>query len=317
MEKILEYALKKVDSIDVNLTTNGTLLRGAVVDWLACNKVNLLVSIDGIQETHDRNRRLRSGTPTFSLILDNLRKAAADHPEWFKKSVRVHMVATPPYDLRPYEELILNNRDLFEDSLAISLSFVNTQDTDAVECSPSIEANKTKEIERMRTQYFHAHVQENRSKLTVESSLFDTEMFKIHRRKIFDTGNGIIPLNGACLPALRRIYVDVDGRLHICERINGSMPVGSVYDGVSARLIHNMIENYAHISSKACRNCWAARYCPLCYVHAADNECFDIKKKETRCEAIRKSICDSFILYNSIMERNPEAFAYMHEFFML
>lgn len=53
--------------------TNGTLINEAWCDFLAEQKVNLGVSIDGPQRLHDRNRRTRSGGGTFGKTIAGIR----------------------------------------------------------------------------------------------------------------------------------------------------------------------------------------------------------------------------------------------------
>jgi len=55
------------------VVTNGTLLRGAVLDYLLEHQVYLGVSIDGTREAHDATRRFRNGRSSYDRVRDNLR----------------------------------------------------------------------------------------------------------------------------------------------------------------------------------------------------------------------------------------------------
>ncbi|NOJ73113.1 radical SAM/SPASM domain-containing protein [Paenibacillus alvei] len=57
------------------LTTNGTLLSDKNIEFLAKNKFVLSVSLDGLPETHDLNRKFENKSPSWSIIernIDNL-----------------------------------------------------------------------------------------------------------------------------------------------------------------------------------------------------------------------------------------------------
>jgi uncharacterized protein len=55
------------------VVTNGTLLRGQVLDYLLEHQVYLGVSIDGTREAHDATRRFRNGRSSYDRVRDNLR----------------------------------------------------------------------------------------------------------------------------------------------------------------------------------------------------------------------------------------------------
>ena len=64
------------------LTTNGTMLRGDITDFLVDNDFYILVSLDGGPEDHDRNRVYANGQGTFDQIVANLRAFRARHPDY-------------------------------------------------------------------------------------------------------------------------------------------------------------------------------------------------------------------------------------------
>jgi uncharacterized protein len=61
----------------VNVITNGLLLTSEVVDRLAPYGLNgIKVTLDGARDTHDQQRPLRGGQPTFDRIVENVRRVA-------------------------------------------------------------------------------------------------------------------------------------------------------------------------------------------------------------------------------------------------
>jgi uncharacterized protein len=61
-----------------HMTTNAYLLRPEVAEKLLSWKINdFQITIDGLQDDHDRNRPGRDGQPTFAVIVENLKSLAA------------------------------------------------------------------------------------------------------------------------------------------------------------------------------------------------------------------------------------------------
>ena len=60
------------DSLNLSMTTNGTLLTPARIQWLHDHNIGLLLSIDGAAETQNYNRPCRNGENSLDLILPNL-----------------------------------------------------------------------------------------------------------------------------------------------------------------------------------------------------------------------------------------------------
>lgn len=77
IEKLWEYgsqrAAEQSKTIQWTMTTNGTLISEQRARWLAAHKVNYLLSIDGVQEDHDRHRKFPDGSGTFQPLVAKLR----------------------------------------------------------------------------------------------------------------------------------------------------------------------------------------------------------------------------------------------------
>ena len=50
-------------------------------------------------------------------------------------------------------------------------------------------------------------------------------------------------LNGSCYPGKKRIFVDVNGDYHPCERFGHRLNIGSVEEGVQQNLVDDTIES--------------------------------------------------------------------------
>lgn len=75
LAKVLNMPYVNKDKIRIYILTNGVLVNTSVVQsYLTEYKdyINLVYSIDGIKESHNKTRIASSGEPTFDLILDNI-----------------------------------------------------------------------------------------------------------------------------------------------------------------------------------------------------------------------------------------------------
>ncbi len=70
--EILSKKLGK--KLSFSLTTNGTLLDSQWLDFFCDHNIKILLSIDGLKDSHNRNRIFVDGNGTFDLVQKNLEK---------------------------------------------------------------------------------------------------------------------------------------------------------------------------------------------------------------------------------------------------
>jgi uncharacterized protein len=77
-----EYAEERAKAagktVDFNMTSNGVRINSEMVNYFAEHEIKVLLSVDGLQATHDRHRRDKRGQGTFSRVmaaLDLLKRA--------------------------------------------------------------------------------------------------------------------------------------------------------------------------------------------------------------------------------------------------
>lgn len=72
-EKIISFANKKKIHYKASIITNGYLLTQETADLLFKLKIsNFQITLDGIEETHNKTRHLSNNGPTFNKIINNL-----------------------------------------------------------------------------------------------------------------------------------------------------------------------------------------------------------------------------------------------------
>lgn len=83
LKQVLDYARdgakERGMSIDFSLTTNGTLLRPDIIEYLAENHVGVTVSLDGPQEMNDKLRVFANGRGSYDIIAPKVRELLKNH----------------------------------------------------------------------------------------------------------------------------------------------------------------------------------------------------------------------------------------------
>ena len=83
LKSALAYARERAAALgkEVNssLTTNATLLREEVIDWIVENDVGVTVSIDGAREQQDKHRTFSNGMGSYDIIIPNIKQLLARH----------------------------------------------------------------------------------------------------------------------------------------------------------------------------------------------------------------------------------------------
>jgi uncharacterized protein len=98
--------------------------------------------------------------------------------------------------------------------------------------------------------------------------------------------------------------------LFVCERLDHGYPLGTVDEGPRVENVQKLIEDYRALSG-SCLNCWAVRFCPKCFAAFSSGGKLDKAVREVECEAYRKDLEQSFILYHEVMEKNPRGFDFL------
>jgi uncharacterized protein len=138
--------------------------------------------------------------------------------------------------------------------------------------------------------------------------IYEKTFAQIMQRPIYNKTCSQYPMNGCCLPAQKKIYVTVDGDMHVCERISSFAPtIGNVKNGVDIKAIKNVyLDEYSRISLPICADCWAIRLCKSCYIDVIKNGKMDILTKRSNCFHHKISCEKDLIQFCSLRESNPK-----------
>lgn len=83
LKEVVAYANQKAKEqgrhIDFSLTTNGTLLTPAIIEFLSENHIGVTVSMDGPKEMHDQLRVFSNGRGSYDIIEPRVRALIQNH----------------------------------------------------------------------------------------------------------------------------------------------------------------------------------------------------------------------------------------------
>jgi len=260
IKECVNYIESRYGKWHYSMTTNGSLLDEEKGEWLLDHKFSILVSLDGPEEEHNRNRVFCDGRGTFNQIMKNL----ATMLEMGYKDIRAITVLDPKSDISEIEKFFQRN-----DVPPISRA---TNVTKMEGCKYYDQFSKEDQqfflhrVETARTRYMDriSNNLKNNKKNPFSDALFYRILISMLLGPItLQSSKSLAPFTGTCVPGLK-IFVDVEGNIHACERILTNFPIGNVYDGLNYHRIGEILKDYFHHMER----------CPSCRVRKLCNKCF-------------------------------------------
>jgi uncharacterized protein len=297
--------------VHVQLTTNGTLITPERLDYFRQRSIVILVSLDGPAQCHDQNRVFADGRPTAARVLETLDMIRRTDLDYYRRHVGIVSVLAANTDPAEFFEYFKDHREIIGNGVHIA-SFVSGTGTDYwMKNQPS--AQWCRSLDDLRWRFYESLVLEDDPASRPLEQLFQPDLVKIYRRALHRRLPDKVSLNGCCNPGVRRLYVDCDGRYHMCERINGTIPIGDVERGLDAGRISRLVDEYRAISEQECCDCWMVRFCGICFAACVADGRFDAEQKRSLCEGTRRAFHRTLMDYCEIAEINPAAFQYMDD----
>lgn len=100
-----------------------------------------------------------------------------------------------------------------------------------------------------------------------------------------------------CIPGKDKLFIDVNGNFYACENIptvGVDLRIGSIHRGLDLDRI-NHIKEMIDSKNKKCIECWAIRFCSLCYIHIGNS--YNIR--DEACDAMKQRVETSLKMYVS------------------
>lgn len=236
---------KKHDKIfNFTLTTNGVLIDDDVIDFCNREMGNVVLSMDGRRETHDRMRRHKDGAGTYDEIIEN-----------FKRLVDAR--GTKEYYMRG--TYTAYNKDFASDVIQMADMGFKETSIEPVVCSPDATyALKKEDIPMLCEEY---------EKLALEMlrRRREGDGFSFYHYTIDLTGGPCIYKRVAgCGVGTEYLAITPTGDLYPCHQFVGDddMKVGNIYDGITEDAVLDIFRKGNNMYTRdKCKDCWAKLYC--------------------------------------------------------
>ena len=290
----------------ISMTSNGLGLTPDVWRYFDEKRVSLLVSVDGPPEIHDRYRRRSNDKDSFALIEKNLTYGATNHPDYYRNHVAFSTTLAPPYALA--------ERAAFFDQWPLKHERNHTVGyVDGIPVSefaaPDVDDTDTDD-EAEFSAYIDDLIAGGRG-TWLQRALFQGDFLQLYKRqRTTEPYRTVYP--NICRPGVRRLFVDLEGRLHLCEKVTQNAPIGDVWSGIDVEASYQMAEDFASAIAGKCRSCWASRYCKMCFAHVVADG-YDPRTRANLCAGVRDHVERTMTAYCYVVSKNPSAFDHFKE----
>lgn len=282
IKQVVDYAKKVFEgrNLTFTTTTNATLLTNDLIDYLAKNKFNLMISLDGPKTIHNQNRIFASTKQgSYDIVIKNIEKIWERHPD-YAKMVKLSMVINPQNN---YEEInrLFNNK--FISKMKCLHSIVEKDDDETIYFSDQY-INDSLYNQFLGFLYITKRIKKDSIKRIAldEINNMQNEIQKIRYGILSD----IAAPGGPCIPGKMRLFIDYNGNFYPCERVNETsacMHLGSLDTGFNIDNINSLL-NIGNLTEDECRNCWAFTQCIICAKKVDKNGVLSSEKKRKFCK---------------------------------
>lgn len=297
IKHVVEYS-KNIykGKISYTITTNATLLDKEKIDFLVKNQFSLIISLNGNKYENDRLRVYPNNNGTYNTILEKLKIIYNEYPIFFDSNVKISTIfdnGTNLFELRDFFK-----KNVWLSNKLIILSKVIELHTNWYD-RYSKEENKMYhlQLKELKDNFYNNLLSKNYSDIDIVSKkLFSIFYLNILNRatniKMDNYKFDIQPFSGSCIPGTK-ISVDYQGLLHMCEKVNNSVPIGNIEKWIDYEKISNLLNKYNSYIGSKCINCPVQRLCTICYK--------DIININGNCDFNQSNWCKLFIKEQRIL----------------
>jgi uncharacterized protein len=294
LKSALAYAREKGDAlgkkVNASLTTNATLLRDEIIDWMVDQDVGVTVSIDGGREQQDKHRTFANGMGSYDVILPRIKALLARHR---RRPIGARVTLTGQN-----LDVVGIYRHLFEEIGFWEVGFAPV--TTSWQREYAIEDEG---FTRMLHQFQQLALEFRDAALEGRHHGFSNV-----RDTIEEIHKGMSKSH-PCGAGFGLLGVATDGDVALCHRFAGSdsHTIGSVFDGVDRSQQDDFLTKH-HIDLKTdCSKCWARPLCAGGCYHEAHTRYGSTERPNLHyCEWIRAWTHTCLEVYGALAERKPE-----------
>ena len=299
LEKTIPYARARAAEagkrVEFSLTTNGTLLRPEVIEFLADNDVGVTISIDGPKEMQDKFRVFHDGRGSYDVVAPKVRELLKRH-----RSRPIGARVTLTSDVLDITRIYRHLHDEIG-FWEVGFAPVTTSPGRSHAIGETGFESMLAQFRELGLEFLEAALEGRRHGF---SNVRDT-IEELHKG-----ASKALP----CGAGLGLMGVATNGDVALCHRFAGSddHKLGTVRDGVDGAAQEAFLDAH-HIDRKTdCRTCWARPLCAGGCYHEAHTRYGTTEAPNLHyCEWIRGWTETCLEIYGEIAERNP---AFLRQF---
>ena len=247
VKKLVEYARsiekEKNKNFRFTLTTNGVLIDDEVIEFANKEMSNVVLSLDGRKDVHDRFRVDYAGKGSYDKILPKFKKLVES-----RKGENYYMRGTFTHFNTDFTKDIFHMADLGFRELSM----------EPVVCSPDSPSALTEEdLPVLFEQYEILAKEMIRRRKSGEGFTFYHYMLDLKN------GPCIYKRISGCGSGTEYMAVTPKGDLYPCHQFVGEEEycLGNIWDGVKNTDVQDKFRLCNAYSREECRDCWAKLYC--------------------------------------------------------
>lgn len=288
VKKIVEYCERKFSGkqLNLNMTTNATLLTNEIMNFLQLHKINLTISLDGPEEIQNKSRVFADHeTGTFAKFINNLDKFQCLYPDYVK-TISFNAVFDEENNFKLSSDFF--SFDFMKNATVTFTTVSNRDAKEEKDVQEEFVINYKYELFKMFLFCIGRLGQEDVSKLLSAHINKLKQSVHEHLKKPIISDGKTYP-SGPCIPGVNRLFVTVDGALFPCERVsetNSAYKIGSLKDGFYLDKIKELL-NIAQCTKTQCSSCWAMGYCDGCVSDMSEGDKLVAQKRLERCASVR------------------------------
>jgi uncharacterized protein len=293
LQKTIAYARRRAaelgKDVDFSLTTNATLLKPEIIEFLAEHRVGVTISIDGPREVQDKFRVFHNGAGSYDVVAPKIRELLKRH-RTRPIGARVTLTSAGMDVKRIYRHLT-EEIGFWEVGFAPVTTSANRAHAISEDGYDTMLAQfRDLAYEFLEYSVANRHHGFSNVKETLE---------ELHKgvSKAFPCGAG-----------LGLLGVATDGDVALCHRFAGSDAhrLGTVRDGIDRDAQRAFLERH-HIANKTdCSVCWVRPLCAGGCYHEAHTRYGETTHPNLHyCEWIRGWTDVCLRIYGELAERNP------------
>lgn len=298
IKAVIEYCKEKKFDTGFNVTTNGTIMNDDIIKYLIDNEVIVGFSLDGPKDTHDRNRVLANGKPTFEHVFNSIKKLQIEKRNL---NVKIPINISVTYDmntnLENVVEFIDNNHDLFS-PYDVIYNQVASYSTDYYDNCDITNSTLYKSIQKLTYKLFNDFTSNNTISYAFKN-LYNSLVVIDYRQRCDNEQYRL------CYPG-GKFAISPNGEIYLCERVVQSCSIGNIKDGISLEKINKLYNDYVNIINHNCTECPVSRLCTVCFSHLVKNDSLEFSKEA--CEYSFKNAKASLKQSYSLLEISDKRF---------